>query len=64
MCALRSFDNLSSDDLHYSGALALSKPDFVKIREIIAKALSESIEVVKESKEEDLAVICIDYFLI
>lgn len=64
MCALRSFDSMANEDLHYSGSLAISKLDFLKIREILTKALSEGIEVAKESKEEDLAAICIDFFMI
>lgn len=64
MCAARSLDFMKDSDLHYSSAVSLSKSDLAKVREIFTQALSESIEVIKTSGEEELGVICIDFFTI
>ncbi len=62
MCAIRSLDFMKESDLHYSSAVSLSKSDVAKVREILTKALSDGIEVIKASGEEELGVLCIDFF--
>lgn len=64
MCAARSLDFMKESDLHYSSAVSLSKSDIAKVREILTRALSESIDVIKASGEEELGVICIDFFTV
>ena len=59
---LREFENLSEESLHYSAAVTLSQKDFENVREILSKALSKSLKTITQSKEEDFAVLGIDFY--
>ncbi len=60
--AVASLIQEKENDLHYSGVMSCSKKDFPKVRAAIAKALAESIEIVKPSSEEVLLGMCLDVF--
>lgn len=60
--ALQSFDRRNPDDLHYSGAVTLSNRDFQIVREIMVKALLESLNVIKPSKEERICALAMDFY--
>ena len=59
---IKEFDQQSKNHLHYSSALTLSTSDYNKVREIFTKSLSSAVEVIKDSKEEELAVLCLDFY--
>jgi uncharacterized protein (TIGR02147 family) len=60
--AIHAIDQNSEDDLHYSGVASLSEDDYLKIKRILIDALKSAVDVVRDSKEEDVVGICIDFF--
>lgn len=51
------------EDLHYTSVISLSRADFAIVRESLAKAIEHiSKDVVPPSKEEELAVLTLDFF--
>jgi uncharacterized protein (TIGR02147 family) len=60
--AIHAVDQNSEDDLHYSGVASLSEDDYLKIKRILSDALKSAVDVVRDSKEETIASICIDFF--
>lgn len=60
--AMTSLDTAKREDLHYSGVHSLSKKDALKIREILVRALEESRSLMKDSPEECIQVLCMDWF--
>ncbi|MCX6115922.1 MAG: DUF4423 domain-containing protein [Proteobacteria bacterium] len=50
------------DNLHYSGVMTMSSSDFAKLKSMFTECLKEAVEVVKESKDEQLVVLGIDLF--
>ena len=61
--ALQAIDHdQGEDDLHYSGVVSLSEDDFLQIKRILGDALKAGIDVVRDSKEENIAAICMDFF--
>jgi uncharacterized protein (TIGR02147 family) len=62
---LKAIDKIRENaqlDLHYSGAMSLSEEDVLKIKEILAKAISEATEVAVSSKESVAYVMGLDFF--
>lgn len=62
MQAIRSIDINNPQDLHYSTVVAMASRDRPKIREILIKAIEECRNVIKDSGEEGVQSICIDFF--
>ncbi|MDO9183364.1 MAG: TIGR02147 family protein [Bacteriovorax sp.] len=62
--ALRSIEVNDPDDLHFSTITAISKTDMANIKEILIKAIEESRKVIRDSKEEQVQSICIDFFAV
>jgi uncharacterized protein (TIGR02147 family) len=62
MQAIRAIDINDPTDLHYSSIVSMSYSDVPKIKEILIKAIEECRSVVKESKEEKIQSVCIDFF--
>jgi hypothetical protein len=62
--AIYNQDAEKEDRIHYSSVFTVSQKDYLKVREILSNALSESLEVIKASPEEEPAVICMDLFMI
>ena len=62
--AIQSLDSPMKRDLHYSAFFTCSKKDLGLIEELILKTLSEFNELVKPSKEEELAAINLSLFQI
>lgn len=60
--AIESHQYKVAADLHYSGVISLSLEDFQWARETLSQALSEIIARVKDSRDEKLAVLNIDWF--
>ncbi|RYZ76242.1 MAG: TIGR02147 family protein [Proteobacteria bacterium] len=59
---LASLDRLRDEDFHYSGLVTLSKADVDRVREILLNALSASVDVVRPSKEETVALLAMDFY--
>jgi len=59
---LKEFELNKKENLHYSSSITFSKTDYKKIKELLSKALSNSIKVVQDSKEEDIGVLCLDLY--
>lgn len=47
---------------HYSSVVTLSMKDYQRVREILATALADALKVITQSPEEEVAVICLDFF--
>jgi hypothetical protein len=62
MQAIRSIDINNSADLHYSTVVSMSRADVSRIKEILIKSIEESRAVIRDSKEEKIQSICIDFF--
>jgi uncharacterized protein (TIGR02147 family) len=62
---LKALENLSvrsAESLQYSGVMSLSENDFEWVREKLSHLLEETIERIKDSKDERLACMCFDWF--
>lgn len=62
---LRTLDAITREkpsDLHFSGVVSISKKDATRIKSIFVDAIERSQEVVKESPEEELFVVCTDFY--
>lgn len=60
--SILSLDQEKDENLHYSSVFTLSEKDYPRVREILAKALSEALKVITSSPEEEVATICLDLF--
>jgi uncharacterized protein (TIGR02147 family) len=59
---LSALDRDRAEDYHYSGLVTLSASDIIRVREVLMRALEDSIEIVKPSKEEKLCLLSMDFF--
>lgn len=62
LSAVNSLHRETQDELHYSAVVSLSKKDIKKIKDRILEEIKNNIEIVKQSKEEELYSYCIDFF--
>ncbi len=62
MHAMRALERAGKQDLHYSSVLSLGKADFQRIRERLVKEIEEIRKIVRDSPEEDLYVITLDWY--
>ncbi len=60
--AAEALDREQLADLHYSGVVSLSKSDVVKVKSIFLESIKDSQAVVRDSKEEELCAVVIDFF--
>jgi hypothetical protein len=60
--ALQALERQAPDSLHYSTVLTCSQSDLSAIREILMRAIQETWPVIKESKDETMAVVNLDLF--
>lgn len=60
--AIESFERQEPPDFHYSGVVSLSSQDVSKIKEIMLETVGETQKLVRESKEQELCVLNIDWF--
>ncbi|HWU43627.1 MAG TPA: DUF4423 domain-containing protein, partial [Bdellovibrio sp.] len=61
--SLQTFNDYP-ENLHYTVAFSVAKEDLPKVRERLTRAIEECAEIIRPSKEEDLACLCIDLFQI
>lgn len=62
MQVMDSFERESVRDLHYSGVYSLSAADALKIKDMLLQSIQKNLSVVRDSKEEVLYAVCIDFF--
>lgn len=62
MQAIRSIDINDSKDLHYSTVVSMSHNDVPRLKEILIKTIEECRSVIRDSKEEKIQSVCIDFF--
>ena len=60
--SLQSVEKNLTDDLHYSNVIAVSKNDYLKIKDIIVQAIEQARLVAVPSKEEVLCAMAVDIF--
>lgn len=62
LAAMNSFADEKAHDLHYSAVVTCAVEDLPRVRERVAKCLEECMDIIKPSREERLATICLDWF--
>lgn len=62
MAAIRSFENEDSENLHFSSVFTLTEKDADQIRNVLLKAIENSVSVIKEAKEEVTMAMTMDFF--
>ncbi len=62
MQAIRSIDLNNSEDLHFSTVVSMSIDDVAPVKEILIKAIEDCRKIIRDSKEEKVQSICIDFF--
>lgn len=62
--ALELYENLSDEEMMFTGPLSVGEKDFTTCREILAKALSDISKIVRESDAETVACLSIDFIKI
>ena len=60
--AIRSLEQGRSEDMHYSSVVTISVKDALRIREMLVKAIENAKGVIKDSPEEELRALCLDFF--
>lgn len=60
MRVMHTLDQTSTEHLHFTAPISISKKDYHIIREKIVKLIQESVDIVKQSNAEDLATLNID----
>lgn len=62
MRAVQAIDMKQASDLHFSNVVSMGEKDIVRVREIFIKAIAEARSIIKDSPEEKLYSICVDFF--
>lgn len=62
MQAINAIDLNQAANLHYSTVVTMSKADIPHVKEILIKSIEECRKVIRDSKEEEVQSICIDFF--
>ncbi len=62
MKAIDACDRARADDLHLSTVVSLSQADFETLREQLVRSINDMRAVIKESKEERVACLAVDFF--
>lgn len=62
MQAIQSLEREKLNELHYSAVVSLSASDVTKIKDALLESIKDNINIVKDSKEEELFCLAIDFF--
>lgn len=62
MRSIDSLDRAEGSDVHFSSVLTLNAEAAHRIRQILVQAIEESLSVVKQAPEEQMMVMCLDFF--
>ncbi len=60
--AMQAFERDEANAFHYSGAVVCAEKDLAKIQDKLMRCLQECIGMIRESKDEKLAILCMDWF--
>jgi uncharacterized protein (TIGR02147 family) len=60
--AMQRYENLTDEELCYTGPMSISAEDFSKIREMLVQLVQGTTKIATTSKEEGLACLNIDWF--
>lgn len=60
--SIKNLEDMKSDSLYYSAAIALSKDDAEKIRRMMLEIIKRSEEILRPSQEETVRILNIDFF--
>jgi uncharacterized protein (TIGR02147 family) len=60
--AIQKMDSRESSELFFTSPMSMSKSDFARVREEIAKCIETSLEICKESAAEEVVCLNIDFF--
>lgn len=60
--ALASIDLNEPASLHFSNVVSIAEKDIIRIRELLIQSIAEARSIVKDSPEEKLCSICVDFF--
>ncbi|MGE3260724.1 MAG: DUF4423 domain-containing protein [Bacteriovoracia bacterium] len=60
--ATHELEDIKSESLHYSAAIALSRADAERIRALFLEAVSQAESILRPSPEETVRVLCVDFF--
>lgn len=62
MQAIRSLEAEAPNDVHYSSVFTLTRDAAERVRAILTQAISDSVAVIKDAKEERACAMTIDFF--
>lgn len=62
MKAIQKMDTRDKAELFYSSPMSVSRTDFLKIRELLVKAVEDSLTICRDSPAEEVICLNIDYF--
>ncbi len=57
-----AIDTPKQDDFHFSSVYSLSREDASKVKEIITQSIENSRKIIRESKEEEVHILNIDFY--
>ena len=60
--ALQKMDTREATELFYTSPMSISRADAARVRELLAKAIEESLAICKDSKSEEVVNLNIDFF--
>lgn len=60
--AMQGLEQEKLNELHYSGVVSLSASDVIKIKDQLLETIKKNIEIIKDSKEEELYCLTMDFF--
>lgn len=60
--AITKMDSRENTELFYSSPMSMSRKDFARVRELLARVIQESLEICKHSDPEDVVCLNIDLF--
>jgi len=62
--AIQRSENLTDEELMFTGNISLSRQDFTKVREVLVQTIKQVSELVKDSPAEDIANLNLDLFYV
>lgn len=62
MRALHSIDLNDPASLHFSNVVSIAEKDIIRVRELLIQSIAEARSIVKDSPEEKLCSMCVDFF--
>lgn len=60
--AMQSLEREKINELHYSAVVSLSSSDVTKIKDLLLESIKNNVDIIKDSKEEELFCLTMDFF--